>query len=210
MQKLCLSICFTLFLGFHLSSLDVLAQSCSQLSLPENAIARLCTQTEGWAVDLDYSPDGKTLASVISRQVILWDVENMTVKSTIRDVNGQSVKYSPDGKTLVCGSKLYDAITGQPKLILSDSEGYENHVVYSPDGKTLAGAGPKGIRFWNSDIDEPTTDALPVGERPINVLPTDTSAINTHGESPTSIPFATSSTTVPGIGGLSYSQMGKN
>ena len=119
MQKLCLSICFTLFLGFHLSSLDVLAQSCSQLSLPENAIARLCSNV-GVAVDLDYSPDGKTLASVISRQVILWSIENKTVKSTIRDVNGQSVKYSPDGKTLACGDVVYDAITGEPKLLLFD------------------------------------------------------------------------------------------
>ena len=100
-------------------------------------------------MDLDFSPDGKTLASLIyhPRQVVLWDIENKTVKLTIDDVNGGSVRYSPDGETLVCGGVLYDAITGQPKLLLFDSDGYSNYVVYSPDGKTLAGAGVKRNPF---------------------------------------------------------------
>ena len=92
MKKLCLSIFLTLFLVLNLSSIDVLAQSCTQLSLPENAIARLCRPDAGVAVDLDYSPDGKTLASLIHRprQVVLWDIENKRVKLTIDDVNGES------------------------------------------------------------------------------------------------------------------------
>ena len=42
MKKLYFSIFLTVFLGLHLFSLDSLAQSCTQLSLPEHAIARLC------------------------------------------------------------------------------------------------------------------------------------------------------------------------
>lgn len=207
MKKLCLSIFFSLSFGFHPSSIDVLAQSCTQLSLPEHAIARLCIPRDRRFEDLDYSPDGKTLASITQRprQVVLWDIENKTIKLTIDDVNGGSVRYSPDGETLVCGGVLYDAITGQPKLLLFDSDGYRDYVIYSPDGKILAGAGLKGIRFWKS-----TTDALPVGESPINVLPTDPAiTIDTTEANPTSTPFATSSTTVPGIHGLSYSPDGK-
>lgn len=36
------------------------------------------------ALDLDYSPDGKTLASVVNwvRKVVLWDMENKTAKLT--------------------------------------------------------------------------------------------------------------------------------
>ena len=56
---------FILFFGLHLSTLDILAQSCSQLGLPENAVARLCRSDGGNALDLDFSPDGKTLASII-------------------------------------------------------------------------------------------------------------------------------------------------
>ena len=211
MKKIFILISLSLFSGIHLSSFNVSAQNCTQLSLPENAITRLCIQGKHSALDLDYSPDGKTLASKIawSWQVVLWDIENKTEKLTINGVNGHHVRYSPDGKTLVCGDKLYDVSTGEPKLLLLDGDGYRDHVVFSPDGKTLAGAGPKGIRFWNATIEEPPEDALPVGERPINVLPTDTSNVGMPEASPTSVPIATSSTTVPGINGLSYSPDGK-
>ncbi len=210
MKKRYFSIFLTIFLGLHLSSLDILGQSCSQLGLPENAIARLCRPDGGVAVDLDYSPDGKTLASVINRKIVLWDVDNKTEKLTINDVKGQSVKYSPDGKTLVCGDVVYDAITGAPKLLLFDGEGYRDYVVYSPDGNTLAGGGQKGIRFWNSTT-EPTTDTSPEDGLPINILPTDPSvvAIDTSDANPVVNPIASSSTTVPGIRGLSYSPEGK-
>lgn len=92
--------------------------------------------------------------------------------------------------------------TGQPKLILSDSEGYENHVIYSPDGKTVVGAGSKGIRFWNSTAD-PTTDTSP-----INILPTDT-PVDTPKDGFVATPTATSSVRVPVISKLSYSPDGK-
>ena len=213
MKKLCLSICFTLFLGLNLFSIDVLGQSCTQLSLPEHAIARLCIPRDKRLADLDFSPDSKTLASLVyccPREIILWDIENKIEKLTIIVPNDsyRSIRFSPDGKTFVCGNKLYDTTTGQPQLILSDSEGYENYVIYSPDGKTLAGAGSKGIRFWNSDIDELTTDALPIGNRPINVLPTGPS-VGDAPETITSTPIATSSTTVPGIRSIVYSPDGK-
>ena len=210
MKKLCLSIFLTLFFGFHLSSLDLLAQSCSQLSLPENAIARLCRSDGGVAVDLDYSPDGKTLASVISGKVVLWDIENKTEKLTINDVKGQSVKYSADGKTLACGDVIYDAITGAPKLLLFGGEGYRDYVAYSPDGKTLAGVGKKGIRFWTVSA-EPTADTAPEDAATIDVLPTGPLAIPiaTSDADPIADPIATSSETVPGIRGLSYAPDGK-
>ena len=211
MKKLYFSILLTLFFGLHLSSLNVLAQICTQLGLPDNALARLCKQDGGVAIDLDYSPDGKTLASVIGREVVLWDIENKTAKLTIDGVNGRTVRYSTDGKTLVCGDVVYDATTGEPKLLLLDGEGYRDYVVYSPNGETIAGAGPKGIRFWNATTtEEPTTDALPVGDMTIDVLPTDTLPVDKPEEtSPISISIATSSTTVPGIKALSYSPDGK-
>ena len=212
MKKQYVLIFLTILFGLHLFSLDILAQSCSQLGLPENAIARLCKSDGGVAVDLDYSPDGKTLASLIHwpPKVVLWDIENKTEKLTINDVKGRSVKYSPDGKTVVCGDVVYDATTGAPKLLLFDGEGYRDYIVYSPDGKTLAGAGQKGIRFWNTTT-EPTTDTSTKDAVPIDILPTDPSAIPiaTADVDPVANPIATSAETVPGIRGLSYSPDGK-
>ena len=205
MKKVYSLIILILFFGLHLSALDIFAQSCSQLGLPENALARLCRSDGGRALDLDFSPDGKTLASIIHwpPKVVLWDIENKHEKITIHDVTGESVRYSPDGKVLVCGDVIYDAQTGEPQLILFGGDGYRKFVAYSPDGKTIAGVGRKGIRFWPS-TPEPLT-----APKPTNILPTDILPANTSKASPVSKPIATSSQTVPDILGLSYSPDGK-
>ena len=205
MKKLYYPTILALFFGLHLSTLDILAQSCSQLGLPENAVARLCRSDGGNALDLDFSPDGKTLASIIHwpPKVVLWDIGNNKEKITINDVAGESVRYSPDGKMLACGDVIYDAKTGEPKLTLSEGDGYRKFVVYSPDGKTIAGVGRRGIRFWRSAPEPPTSP------RPTNILPTDVLPANTSKASPVLKPIATSSQTVPDIKGLSYSPDGK-
>ena len=218
MKKHYFSILLSIFLGLHLFSFNIFAQTCTQLGLPEQAIARFCIPEHpdklyGRPFALDFSPDGTTFASVVDwygpHHLILWSIENKTAKLTINKVNGRYVKYSSDGKTLVCGDTLYNAVTGEPQLLLLDGEGYRDYVVYSPDGKTVVGAGPKGIRFWKSNTEESTTDALSEDDTPINVLFTDPTAVVTSNDSPTSIPIATSTITVPGIRGISYSPDGK-
>jgi hypothetical protein len=56
-----------------------------------------------------------------------------------------SVAFSPDGKTLAAGLKLWDLSTGKAKPSLKgldpDERGMVNSVVFSPDGKTLAAGG---------------------------------------------------------------------
>ena len=104
MKKQYVLIFLTVLLGLQLFSLDILAQRCTQLNLPEHAITRFCIPRNKYPADLDFSPDGKTLASLIyccPREIILWDIENKIEKLTIIVTNDSyhSIRFSPDGST---------------------------------------------------------------------------------------------------------------
>jgi WD40 repeat protein len=71
-----------------------------------------------------------------------------------------SVAFSPDGKTLVSGSrsvqgktgevKLWDAITGQFRATLKGNVGQVSTVAFSRNGKLLAAANHKGTEtLWD-------------------------------------------------------------
>ena len=97
--------------------------------------------------DLDYSPDGKTLASVISRQVVLWDIENKTEKLIINDVNGQYVKYSQTVRRLYAAMLYMTQQQENQNYYFLTGEGYRDFVVYSPDGETIVGQDQKEFVF---------------------------------------------------------------
>jgi WD40 repeat protein len=57
------------------------------------------------------------------------------------------VAFSPDGKRLASGSKVWDAQSGQELLTLQGGGG---SVAFSPDGKRLAGPSGGGLRVWDA------------------------------------------------------------
>lgn len=77
-----LLLLLTLGLTLLLPATKLLAQQCTQLSLPENALARFCAPDGHHFINLDFSPDGKTLASVTwsPKIVVLWDIEKKVEK----------------------------------------------------------------------------------------------------------------------------------
>ena len=117
---------------------------------------------------LEFSPDGKTLAtSGVDGLVKLWDVNTGEERLTWGGPNAESrpLAFSPDGRTLAFlggGNTitLGDISSGEVSLTLPRNHQSTNDIQFSPDGSLLATSGlgiyPKGrvILLWRA----PRTD----------------------------------------------------
>jgi WD40 repeat protein len=102
---------------------------------------------------LEYSPDGKFLASGGYQEVILWDAQTGLPRQRLTGLADRVVAlaFSPDGKLLAAGGgvptqdgeiKVFEVATGK---LLTDIKGGHSDTVFglcfSPDGKKLASCG---------------------------------------------------------------------
>ena len=127
--------------------------------------------SDGFVNSVAFSLDGQTVAAGIYDSSKVYSIYLFKVPTgdfirrfRLRLWDGAtSVAFSPDGKTLACGSAknyirtsynsnimLWDIGTGRLMHELEGHKDIVNSVVFSPDGETLASGSSDGtIRLWN-------------------------------------------------------------
>ena len=134
---------------------DPAGRDLQQQHLPAVAKSRL---GKGVIKAITYSPDGTRLAVASSIGIWLYDTHNgqgLDLLTTHTDyVN--SVAFSPDGRTLVSGSKdgiirLWDTQSGILRQSLTGHTDSVSSVVFSSDGTSLASGSPDNtVRLWDA------------------------------------------------------------
>ena len=110
-----------------------------------------------WVFDIDYSPDGTTMATAGDNVVKLWNRSDQKLIHTFtgpgNDVH--DVAFTPDGKLLIAASddRLIRIWDTDSKALLNTLAGHERQIpriALSPSGKILASASrDKTVRLWD-------------------------------------------------------------
>ena len=100
--------------------------------------------------------DGTLLATGARGQTILWDFETGEKLRVLSGATPWSLDFSPDGRTLVSGSRnhnviLWDVATGMQMRTFHAHADAVKGVAFSHDGNTLATIGSEGVlRLWEA------------------------------------------------------------
>jgi Tol biopolymer transport system component len=112
--------------------------------------------TEGPVYSVDWSPDGRTIATTGRGQVRLLDGETYEELATLEGFGGfvWSARWSPDGSLLAVSDaagpiRLYDTRTYTVQGMLGEQRAH--HLAWSPDGRSLAAGTPFSqlVQVWS-------------------------------------------------------------
>ena len=130
------------------------------LSLQADPSGKTLQGHSEWVSALDFSPDGKQLASGGRDQSVrVWDVASGRQIALLQDHHSpvQGVAFHSTGKYLASGDMsgliiVWDAQTWQPVRRLEDHSGGVLAIDYSPQGRYLASGSQDGtVRIWPGD-----------------------------------------------------------
>ena len=130
-----------------------------QWNLPEGAVRRI---GKGETTNVTYAPDGQKLAVAGFIGIWIYDARTLNPLKLIAEDTGwiNSVRFSPDGKTIVSGGsggmdkilRLWDVNTGSLLKTFKGHTIWVNSVRFSPDGRTIAsGSSDKTVRLWDTE-----------------------------------------------------------
>jgi WD40 repeat protein len=155
-------------------------------------VTQILTGHEAFVVALDFSPDGKRIATGSGdRTTMVWDAETGEALHRLR---GEStilaVRFSPDGALLATSElvqvvSVWDAETGEKRFNFTDNGEAIEGLAFSGDGRLLASHSLSGrIRVWDVQTGEELgtlkTDA--VDRVPGLVVTDNAQVIAAHGD----------------------------
>ena len=151
-----MKVTVTSLIVLALFSLNSLAQEYTQWYLPEGAKLRL---GKGEITEIEYSPDGSTLAVATSIGIWLYNTVNykeaMLFGGQIQEI--RTIAYAADGSVLVSGSyhgggvRLWDAATGEQIPAPGADYRHVSNLAVSSDGSVLAiASSPHGLELRDS------------------------------------------------------------